>query len=89
MVLLVAQDGASTAHVVDAVSKCVTEVATHSAEQASCIVGTVSQQLEKEIEAALVRAATMSERHIRSAVEGLVNKMKAHMYQTHAHLEKR
>ena len=71
-----AQAEASTAHVVDALSKYVTEVAAHSAEQTLHVVGIVSQQLEKEIEAVVVSAAAMSERHTCSTVEGLRNEVK-------------
>ena len=52
--LLAAQAEASTAHVVDALSKCVNEVVAQSEVQASHIIGTVSQRLEKDIEAATV-----------------------------------
>ena len=76
-------------HVIDALSKRVTEVAAHTREQMSGVVGTISQQLEKEIEVAAVSAAVMSERHTRSAVERLRNELKAHMHQTRADLEKR
>ena len=87
--LLVAQAEASTAHVVDVLSKRVSEVAAQSEVQASHIVGTVAQRLEKDIEAAVVRAVVTSERHTRSVVHGLREEVKAHMVQTRSDLERK
>ena len=65
------------------------EVLAHTEEQTSRIVGTVTQQLEKEIEAAAVSAATTSERNTRSAVDDLHKEVKAHLDQNRADFEKR
>ena len=72
---------ASTAHAVSALSKCVKEVVVHTEEQTLRIIGTVAQQLEKEIEAAAVSTAAMSERHTHSAVDGLRDEVKVHIEQ--------
>ena len=68
---LVAQAKVSTAQAVGALSKCVEEVAAHLEEQTSCVVGTVAQQLEKNIEVAAVSPATTSERNTCLAVNSL------------------
>ena len=86
---LVAQVEASTAHVVNALSKCMKEVAAHTKEQTSCVVGTIVQQLDKEIEATAVSATVVSERHTRSAVDNLRDEVKAHLEQNRANFEQR
>ena len=67
--MLVAQATATTAHGVDALSKCISEVVVQSEAQTSRIVGTVAQQLEKGIEAAMWSATAMSEHNTHIAVD--------------------
>ena len=85
---LVAHAKASTAHAISTLSKHVKEVAAHMEEQTSRAVGTIAQQLEKEIEAVAVSTVMMSEKHMRSAVDGLRNEVKLHRHQNHANFEK-
>ena len=54
----------------------------------SRIVGTIAQQLEKEIAAATISAATTSERNTRSAIDGLRDEFMAHLDQKGAKLER-
>ena len=60
---LAAQAEASTVQVVGALCKHVKEMVPHSEAETSCVIGFVAQQLEKEVEVAMVSAATMSERN--------------------------
>ena len=83
-----AQAKASTAHAVSALSKCVKEAAAYTEKQTSRIVGTVAQQLEKEIEVVAVRAVVTSERHTRSVADSLRNEVKAHIEQNRADFER-
>ena len=78
---LATQAKESTAQMVGALSKCVQEVAVHMEEQTSRVIGTMAHQLEKEIEAAAVSAAMTSEWNTRSAVDGLCEKIRAHLAQ--------
>ena len=58
---LAAQTEPSSAHVVDVLSEHVKVIAEHSEAQASHVVGAVTQQLEKGLEAVVTSAATTSE----------------------------
>ena len=68
---LAAQAEASTAHIVDALSKHMSEVAADVEAKTSRTIGTITLQLEREIEVATVSTAVMSEQRMRSAVDGL------------------
>ena len=58
---LAAQAAMSTAHITDALSKCVGEVVAETEAKTSHVVGTVAQQLEKEIQAAASSTAVTAE----------------------------
>ena len=67
----VAQAKTSMAHVVSALFECVKEVAAHTEEQTLCVIGIVTQRLEKEVEAAVVSTTAMSKRPTHLVVDGL------------------
>ena len=71
MASLAVQAEVSTVHIADALSKRVSEVAADTEAKTSRTVGTIAQQLEREIEAAAVSTSTTSEQRTRSAVDGL------------------
>ena len=54
----------------------------------SHVVGTVAQQLEKEIEAAAVSAAATNERNTQFVVSELYDEFKAHLDQKRIELER-
>ena len=62
---------------VSALSERIRGLVVHMEKQMSHVVGTIAQQLEKEIEAAVVSTAMTSERHTSSVVDGLRNEVKA------------
>ena len=84
---LVAQAEASSVHIADALSKRVGEVAVESEAKTLRSVGTVAQQLEKEIEVIAVSTATTNEQRIRSAVEGLHTEIQAQLTQNRPDFE--
>ena len=85
--LLAAQAEASTAEFVGALSEHVKEVAVHYEAQTSCIVGSVLQQLEKEIEAVAVSTAVTSERNTSTAVDDVRKEVQAQLVQNRTDLE--
>ena len=68
---LVAQAKASTAHIVDSLSKCVSEMMAQTEAKTSRAVGTIDQHLEKEIEVAAVSTVATSEQRMCMAIDGL------------------
>ena len=68
---LLAHATVNTAHALEVLSGRVQEVTAHSEAQALRIVETVTQQWEKEIEAAATSAATTAELNTRIAMEGM------------------
>ena len=52
------------------------------------VIGTIAQQLEKEIEAAAINATLTSERNTYSAVDSLRQEVRAHLAQNHADFER-
>ena len=87
MASLVAQAEASTTHMGDVLSKRMGEVAAETKAKTSCIVGTIAQQLEREIEAAAVSTAAMSNQHTRSAIEELRTEIQVQISQNRADFE--
>ena len=62
---------ASTRHMVEVLSEHVQEMAVETETKTPCAVGTVVQQLEKEIAAAATRTAVTAEIPMRIVVEGM------------------
>ena len=87
MALLVAQAKASMPQMVGVFSKRMQEVVVHTEEPMSCVVGTVAQQLEKEIEIAAASTTMTNENHTCSMVNGLHDEVKAHLVQNRANFE--
>ena len=86
---LVAQAEASTAHIADALSKCVSEGTVQNQAKMLRAVGAVAQQLEKETEAAAVSTITTSEQRTGSAVNELHAEIRAQNFQNRADFEQR
>ena len=84
-----AQTEAKTAQVVMALAECVHKSVVETEARTSRTVGSMVQQLEREIEAATMGVAVMSEMKIKSAVEGLRSKIKAHLDQNRADFDRR
>ena len=84
---LAAHTEASMVQVVGTVSECVREVAAHSEAQMPRVIGNIAQRLEKDIEAAAVSVAVMSEQNTRTVVDGLREEVKAQLVQNRADLE--
>ena len=78
---LAAQAKASTAHIADALSKCMSKVAADMEAKTSCAIGAIAQQLEREIEAVVVSTTVMSEQRMRLAVDGLRTETQAQLFQ--------
>ena len=87
--LLVAQAKASTTHIADVLSKLMSKVAADTQAKTSRAVGTIAQQLEREIEAAAVSTTVMSEQRMRSAVDGLHAEIRTQISQNRADFERR
>ena len=85
---LAAQAESSTVHITDALSKRMGEVAAKTEAETLCAIGTTAQQLEKEIEAAAVSTAMMSDQRTHSVVEGLRTKIQAQISQNQADFER-
>ena len=73
-----AQMEAKTAQAVMALAERVRESVVEIEACTLCTVGSVVQQLEREIEAAMTGAAVTSEMKTKTAVEGLHGEIKAH-----------
>ena len=82
--LLAAKAAVSTAHIRDALSKCVGEVVVETEAKTSHVVGTVAQQLEKEIQAAALSTAATAEIMTRTVVEGMHRDVQAQIEQNRA-----
>ena len=68
---LAVQAKASTTHIANALSKCVSEVMAQTEAKTPRAIGTMAQQLEREIEVVAISTATTSKQKTRSAVDGL------------------
>ena len=81
---LEAQAATSTAHITDALSKRVGEVMAETEAKTSHVVGTVAQQLEKEIQAVALSTAATAETMTCTAVEGMRRDVQAQIEQNRA-----
>ena len=84
---LAAQAKEITAHVIDALSKCISEVVVQSEAQTSHVVGTIAQQLGKGIEVAALSVAAMSEHYMCTTVDNLWREVQVQLSQNHVELE--
>ena len=88
MVHVAAQIEAKTAQAVTAFAERVRESVVETEARTSHTVGSVVQQLEREIEAAMTGAAVTSEMKTKTIVEGLHYKIKAHLDQNRADFDR-
>ena len=81
IVHIVVQTEAKTVQAVTALAEHVRESVVETEACMSCTIGSVVQQLEREIEATATGVAATSEMKTKSAVEGLCGEIKAHLDQ--------
>ena len=87
MALLVAQAKATTVRTISALSDRMRETVVGTEAKTFCAIGTMAQYLGKEIEAATVSAAAMSEWHMRMATDDVRKEVQAQLVQNRADLE--
>ena len=71
-------------HIIGLLSKCVEEIAAHSEAQTLRIADVVTQQLEREIQAAATSSATTAEVQTHTVVEGMRSEVQAQIEQNRA-----
>ena len=84
---IMAHADASAACAVEVLLGCVQEVVRHSEVQTPRIAETVTQQLEKEIEATAMSAATTAEIQMHTTMEGMRQDVQAQIEQNRADVQ--
>ena len=79
VVHVAAQTKAKTTQTITALAERVRESVVETEACTSCTVGFVVQQLEREIEAAMMDVAAASEMKTKTAMEGLRGEIKSHL----------
>ena len=83
------QTEATTAQAISSLTERVRETAVGTEACTSHTVGSAVQQLEREIQVAMLGVTATSEMKTKSAVEGLCGKIKAHLDQNRADFDRR